>query len=76
MILERFPDVRRLPNSEKTQLVVELLEDLRESESESEISDPVLLEILHHRRASFEANPNTARRWEEVRDDLLQRASH
>ena len=74
MILERFPALRRLPNSEKTQLVVELLEDLRESESE--ISDPVLLEILHHRRASFEANPSTARRWEEVRDDLLRRASH
>ena len=74
MILERFPAVRRLPNSEKAQLVVELLEDLRESESE--ISDPVLLEILHHRRANFEANPNTARRWEEVRDDLLRRASH
>ena len=54
--------------------MVELLEELRESESE--ISDPVLLEILENRRANFEANPSTARRWEEVRDDLLRRASH
>lgn len=73
MILERFPAVRRLPNPEKTQLVIELLEDLRQGEAE--VSDPVLLEILQRRRAGFEADPGTARRWEEVRDDLLRRAS-
>jgi hypothetical protein len=72
MILERFPAVRGLPNREKTQLVIELLEDLRESEKE--ISDPILLEILQQRRANFEADPNTAQRWEEVRDRILQRA--
>ena len=52
MILDRFPAVRRLPSPEKTQLVLELLENLRDSEEE--VSDPVLLEILRRRRAEFE----------------------
>ena len=73
MILDRFPAVRGLPNSEKSQLVLELLEDLRDSEEE--VTDPVLLEILHQRRARFEADSASARRWEDVRDQILRRAA-
>ena len=72
MILERFPDVRRLPNPEKNQLVIELLEELRESEAT--VSDPILLALLDRRRAQFEADPSTARRWEDVRDGILRGA--
>jgi hypothetical protein len=72
MILERFPAVRRLPTPEKTQLIIELLEEVQESKAE--VSDPVLLEILRQRRATFEADPSTARRWDELRDSILKRA--
>ena len=67
MILERFPELDRLSDSDKKQLVLEILDEMLDHGE----PDPVIVEILENRQRQFEQNPGSARRWEEVRDRIL-----
>ena len=67
MILEKFPELDRLSDSDKKQLVLEMLDGMFDHDE----PDPVIVEILENRRRQFEQNPASARRWEEVRDRIL-----
>ena len=68
MILEKFPELDRLSNDDKKQLVLEMLDGMLDHEA----PDPVIVEILEHRQRQFAQNPAGARRWEEVRDRILR----
>jgi putative addiction module component (TIGR02574 family) len=69
MILERFPEVAQLPEEEKRQLVNELCEDLYGVPEGEE--DPAITALLEARLAEYEANPDSASPWPEVRQRLL-----
>jgi hypothetical protein len=71
MILDQFPALRQLDPKSQIELAFELLGELHGASPE--VADPVILAILNERRAQFEAEPATARRWEEVRDLILSK---
>lgn len=70
MILDRFPEVRRLTPSEKLIFVSELWNDLEAHPSEVPVSPDVIAE-LDRRMAHFREHPEDFTTWEAVRDRLL-----
>ena len=72
MILDQFPTLRQLDPKMRIELAFEILGELHDASPE--VSDPVILAILEQRRAQFETEPAKARRWEEVRDRILNTA--
>lgn len=80
MIAERLPELAAMTREEKWEVMVELEEELHHSEGSSEDPqwhDPetaaAIKELLESRMAHYQAHPETARPWEEVRASLKTR---
>ena len=69
MILETLPEVLALPTDQKEQLAEELLNQVVLEKD----NDPALLEMLRCRLADHNADAESGRRWEQLRDRLLKR---
>ncbi|HEX8296264.1 MAG TPA: hypothetical protein VF593_08185 [Chthoniobacteraceae bacterium] len=65
MIIERFPEIQRLPLDEIAQLHAELGEMLFAPEEDA-ARDAAILELLEQRHAEYLNNPDLARPAEEV----------
>jgi putative addiction module component (TIGR02574 family) len=72
MILERFPELLKLSELERLQLLTELRETILSDES---VVDPAIVAELERRMEEYRRNPNTARPWAEVRKELRERYS-
>lgn len=70
MILEKFPDVRRLTASEKLIFVSELWNDLEAHPSEVPVSREIIAE-LDRRMEHFREHPGEFTTWEAVRERIL-----
>ena len=70
MILEQFPEVRRLTASEKLIFVSELWNDLEAHPSEVPVSREIL-EELDRRMEHFRNHPEEFTTWEAVRQRIL-----
>jgi putative addiction module component (TIGR02574 family) len=70
MILEKFPEVRRLTASEKLIFVSELWNDLEAHPSEVPVSREVIAE-LDRRMEHFLQHPEAFRTWEAVKERVL-----
>lgn len=70
MILERFPDVRRLPASEKLLFVSELWNELEEHPGELPVEPEVVAE-LERRMEHFRQHPDEFTTWEAVKQRIL-----
>ena len=69
MILERFPEIRKLPTEELAQLKWEI-DTLLGGFVDEEVTDPEILKLLQERHAHYLQNPETARPAEEVLAEL------
>lgn len=69
VIVERLPDVLALPTEQKQLLAEELLSQVVLEKER----DPALLDLLRHRLAEHQTEPESGVRWEELRDRLLKR---
>jgi len=68
-------ELRRLPLDERIQLVEDLWDSIAEETSENTFPvTPELTEELDRRLAEYEANPNAALTWEEVRGRIRRLA--
>ena len=65
MILERFPEIQKLPPNELEQLRAEL-DDLLFGLSDNAERNAAILELLEHRHADYLKDPSLARPAEEV----------
>ena len=65
MILERFPEIQKLPPNELEQLRAELDDLLYGSPDDAE-RDAAILALLEHRHAEYLKDPSLARPAEEV----------
>jgi putative addiction module component (TIGR02574 family) len=72
MILERFPEIKKLSPDEQEQLYAELGDLLMGSEVNAE-RDAAILELLEHRHAEYLRDPSLARPAEEVLARLRSR---
>ena len=72
MLLEQYPDVRRLSTADKLILVSELWDDLAEHPSEVRVSRAIL-EELYRRMEQFRQNPGQFTTWEAVLEKVLGR---
>jgi len=70
MILEKFPEVRRLTASEKLAFVSELWNDLEEHPPELPVSPEVIAE-LDRRMKYFKDHPDDFTTWEAVKQSVL-----
>jgi putative addiction module component (TIGR02574 family) len=70
MILEKFPEVRRLTASEKLEFVSELWNELEAHPSEVPVSREIIAE-LDRRMEFFKENPNQFTTWEAVKERIL-----
>ena len=69
MILDRFPEIRKLPAQERSQLMEELSE-LVLAELES---DPRFIAELDRRMEEYRRDPSTGSTWPEVQQRLHER---
>ena len=70
MILEKFPEIRRLSPSEKLIFVSELWNDLESHPIEVPVSREVIAE-LDRRMEHFRENPGDFTTWEAVKERVL-----
>ena len=70
MILEQFPEVKKLSPSEKLLFVSELWNELEAHPSELPVSREVIAE-LDRRMQHFLRNPEEFTTWEAVRERIL-----
>ncbi len=70
MILEKFPEVRRLTPSEKLIFVSELWNDLEAHPSEVPVSREIIAE-LDRRMDHFREHPEDFTTWEAVKERVL-----
>jgi putative addiction module component (TIGR02574 family) len=70
VILEKFPDVKKLSPSEKLMFVSELWNDLEAHPSELPVSPEVLSE-LDRRMEYFHQHPDQFTSWEAVKSKIL-----
>ena len=70
MILERFPEVRRLPASEKLAFVSELWNELEEHPESVPVSAEIVSE-LERRMEHFRQHPDEFTTWESVKQRIL-----
>lgn len=70
MILEQFPEVRKLSSQEKLRFMDELWLEIAQHPETLPV-DPVILDELDRRMADFHADPTQCTTWEDVRDRLL-----
>lgn len=70
MIVETIPQIESLSASEKMTLISEIWEGMKVDSEEVEISDELKAE-LDRRWEHYQANPDTAQPWEEVKKRLL-----
>jgi putative addiction module component (TIGR02574 family) len=71
MILERFPEVRKLSPEEKLLFVSELWNDLEAHPSEVPVSREILAE-LNRRMEHFRDHPEEFTSWEAAREKILR----
>ena len=69
MIIERLPEVQSLSDEEKWMLVDELQASLLAAD-ERQSADQAITANLEKQLAHYEAHPETAKTWEQVRDRL------
>lgn len=69
MIIERLPDVQSLSDEEKWMLVDELQASLL-ADGERQSVKQAITTNLEKQLAHYEAHPETAKTWEQVRDGL------
>lgn len=69
MILDRFPEIRKLTPDERSQLMTELSE-LVLDELES---DPLFIAELERRHEEYRRDPSTGSSWPEVRRRLREK---
>ena len=67
MILERFPEIQKLNDEELWQLYSELSDKLFIDEP---VTDPEIIAELDRRWEHYLRNPETARPWSVVREEL------
>ena len=72
MMLERFPEVKKLSPAEKLQLATELWDEL-EAHPEGTPVSPEILAELDRRMEDFEGNPTEFTTWEEAKARILAR---
>lgn len=70
MIIERFPEVKRLSPSEKLQFVSELWNELEAHPNEIPVSREVINE-LDRRMKHFHEHPEAFTTWEAVKERIL-----
>jgi putative addiction module component (TIGR02574 family) len=70
MILEKFPEVRRLTPAEKLVFVSELWNDLEAHPSDVPVSQDIIAE-LDRRMEHFRKNPEEFTTWEAVKERVL-----
>ena len=70
MILEKFPEVRRLSPDEKLIFVSELWNDLEAHPSDVPVA-PEIIEELDRRIAHFKEHPEHFTTWEAVKERVL-----
>ena len=73
MILEKFPEVKRLSTSDKLIFVSELWNDLEANPTAVPVSREIIAE-LDRRMAHFRQHPDEFTTWEAVKERIL--ASH
>lgn len=72
MLLDQYPDVRRLSAEEKLILVSELWDDLAEHPSDVPVSAEFIQE-LNRRMEHFRRNPDQFTVWEAIQERVLGR---
>ena len=72
MILDRFPEIKRLSLQERMTLYCEL-QDLVIEENDLITPDPELIAELDRRMEEYRKDPSTAKPWSEVRARLQAR---
>jgi putative addiction module component (TIGR02574 family) len=70
IVLEKFPDVKKLSPAEKLTLVSELWADLETNPSELSVSSETLFE-LDRRMEYFHQHPNQFTNWDTVKSKIL-----
>ena len=70
MILEKFPEVKRLSPSEKLQFVSELWNELEAHPTDIPVAREVV-EELDRRMAHFREHPEQFKTWEAVKERIL-----
>jgi putative addiction module component (TIGR02574 family) len=74
MMLEKFPEVKRLSPSEKLQFVSELWNELEAHPNDVPVSREVIDE-LDRRMAQFREHPEAFTTWESVKERILSSRS-
>jgi putative addiction module component (TIGR02574 family) len=70
LILEKFPEVKRLPSSEKLILISEVWNDLEAHPAEVPVPPDVVAE-LDRRMEHFRRHPDRFTTWEAVKERIL-----
>jgi putative addiction module component (TIGR02574 family) len=70
MILERFPELLKLSEPERLQLLTELRGTIL---SDEPVVDPAIVAELERRMEEYRRDPSTARPWTEVRKELREK---
>ena len=70
MILDQFPEVRRLSSSDKLTFVKELWNELATDDTPDEV-DPRIVDELEHRMEEFRQRPNEFTTWEAIKAKLV-----
>jgi putative addiction module component (TIGR02574 family) len=70
MILEKFPEVQKLPPLEKLSLVSELWNDLESNPLQTPVSPEIIAE-LDKRMENFRQHPDQFTTWENLKERLL-----
>jgi putative addiction module component (TIGR02574 family) len=74
MILERYPDLLRLPPEEKLALVTELWDNLAGNPADIPVTPEEIAE-LDRRMERYRNDPTQVRSWEEIKGRLLKSAN-
>ncbi len=70
MILERFPELLKLTETERRQLSTELSNTLFTDEP---VTDPEIVAELERRMEEYRRDPSLGRPWSEVRKELREK---
>lgn len=70
MLLERLPEIQKLPSDQKRQLAEELW--LSADDLDETTMDPSILALLDQRLADPAKNPGTISTWNEVRERVFR----